>query len=233
MRLIALFCMLVVPVVAMAQNTVTPPSLRAQIAPRVQRAAWNARPATNTPFEQLVAKAKTTVRIQHQYQQDGYSSIDRAYSGAAPDRLFREFEDTTCSALLLNAKGLLAIKKDCVPVMAKDSGNYHGYFGFFVNLSKLGSFTNDVERYGEPLSYDPEERISLDSFQQPANANYILFYMPLNTDTKAALERLFPVKDAHSGKRVEITAEQAQRIMASMPKAKTDHYAKDESYLMH
>ena len=228
MRLIACLCMLVVPVAVMAQNTVTPPSLRAQISRGVKRAAWAANPTSD--FDKLVAKAKITVRIQHQYLQDGYSSADRAYSGAAPDRVFREFENTTCSALVLNANGLIAIKKDCVPVMAKDTGNYNGYFGFMINLSKLGKFTQDVERYDEPLYYDPEESISLESFQQPANANYILFYMPLNADTKAALEKLFPVKDASTGKRVEITAQQAQKIIASMPKASTHHYMHDETH---
>ena len=223
--------MLVAPVAVLAQNTQVPPSLRAQISRSVQRAAWTAKPATN--FDKIIAKAKTTVQVQHQYLQEGYSSVDRAYSNAAPDRLYREYENTTCSALVLNAKGLIAIKKDCVAIMKKDTGDYHGYFNFFINLSKLGSFTHDPERYDQPLSYDPGESISLESFQQPANANYILFYMPLNADTKAALERLFPVKDTKTGKRYEITAEQAQQILAAMPKAKTQKYSRDESHMMY
>ena len=231
MRSIALFCMLLVPVAVFAQNSKVPPSLRAQISHRVQRAVWAASPAVN--FDTIIAKAKTTVQVQHQYLREGYSSVDLAYSNAKPDRLFREYEDTTCSALVLNAKGLIAIKKDCVAIMKKNVGDYNGYFKFFINLSKLGNFVRDTERYEEPLSFETDGEISLESFQQPANANYILFYMQLNADTKAALEKLFPIKDTKTGKRYEITAEQAQRIIASMPKPKTHTHAHDESHLMH
>lgn len=122
---------------------------------------------------------------------------------------------TTCSALLLNAKGAVAIKKDCLPSI--NNAAKHNQIILFVDLKTLGNYeewedTVKPEDIGFPLYYSTENASRKDFVNQN---DFILFSLPVRSNAvKSALNNLFP-----KGK--EITAEKAAALLRNMPAAKT------------
>lgn len=122
---------------------------------------------------------------------------------------------TTCSALLLNAKGTLAIKKDCLPAINNAAKN--NQIVLFVDLKSLGNYDNweqnvKAEDIGFPLYYRTDNAVRRDFVSKD---QFILFALPVRSAAvKTALQQLFA-----NGS--EITAEQAAKLLNFMPKAKT------------
>lgn len=155
-------------------------------------------------------KAQVRVTITH-YQPEGY--VNPQISNQIQDGTLQV--QTTCSALLLNAKGTLAIKKDCLPAI--DNAANHNQIVLFVDLKNLGNYENweknmKPEDIGYPLYYSTENAARRDFVTQQ---DFILFALPVRSAAvKTALNRLFP-------KGAEITAQQAAQVLGNMPKAKT------------
>ena len=122
---------------------------------------------------------------------------------------------TTCSALLLNAQGAVAIKKDCLPAI--NDAAKHNQIVLFVDLKTLGNYedweeTVKPEDIGFPLYYATENASRKEFVSQD---DFVLFSLPVRSNAvKTALNGLFP-----NGK--EITAEKASVLLRNMPAAKT------------
>lgn len=155
-------------------------------------------------------KARVRVTITH-YQPEGYVNpkiSNQIHQGTLQVQ-------TTCSALLLNAKGTLAIKKDCLSAI--ENAANHNQIILFVDLKNLGNY-EDWENHiapqdiGYPLYYSTENAARKDFVPLQ---DFILFALPVRSSAvKTALNRLFP-------KGAEITAQQAAKVLGSMPNAKT------------
>ena len=116
---------------------------------------------------------------------------------------------------MLNAKGAVAIKKDCLPSI--NNAAKHNQIILFVDLKTLGNYeewedTVKPEDIGFPLYYSTENASRKDFVNQN---DFILFSLPVRSNAvKSALNNLFP-----KGK--EITAEKAAALLRNMPAAKT------------
>lgn len=155
-------------------------------------------------------KARTVVSITH-YQPETYI---KAKHDTTPKQGTLQVQ-THCSALLLNAKGTLAIKRDCLNAI-NNAANHHQII-VFVDLQKLGSYQDwepnvPAEMVGTPYAYFTENA-SLRDFL--IKEDFILFALPVRSNAlKTALAGLFP-----NGR--EITAEKAAAALKTMPAAKT------------
>lgn len=121
---------------------------------------------------------------------------------------------TTCSALLLNNKGMLAIKRDCLPAIKTAADN--SQIILFVNLAKLGNY-NDVETdvqaddVGSGLYYLTENAAWNDF---TVRNDMILFSIPVRSKAlRDGLKKAFP-------KGEEISAEKAVAALQKMPAKK-------------
>ncbi len=122
---------------------------------------------------------------------------------------------TTCSGVLLNAKGAMAVKKDCLPAI--NAAAKKGEIILFVDLKNLGKYQNweesvNPDDIGGPLYYETD---NASSEEFVAKKDFVFFSLPIRSQAvQEALNKLFP-----NGK--EITAQQAVKLLNKMPAAKT------------
>lgn len=175
-------------------------------------ASWAKNDLTNTLIQKtdlanLYKKAQVTLTITSQQEEDYVHANTRG-----PVRQGMMQTKTTCSAVLLNAQGAMAVKKDCLRAI-----NREGDINLFVDLKTLGVYkrveeTVSPDEIGAPLYYETDNASRTEFV---AKKDYILFSLPIRSQAvRTALSRLFA-----NGK--QINHEQAVRLLNKMPAVKT------------
>ena len=110
-----------------------------------------------------------------------------------------------CSGLIVNTKGTVAIRKDCVPLLEKAKKNHQSIKNVFVDMKELGTFEDGIPFFCEESDVNPDAFVVRENVL--TYAPKIEAYSPI----EAALKREFLFKDSLSDKKIT-------KVLDSLPK---------------